>query len=238
MVAPQTRQPAPATPKPVEGSSGPRVPLARGTPAKRTDEIQEDAGEKKKAKILVTDSSARLESNDEPMVQFDKASGSGGANRGERRATPEEIEELENAVKRWKQQEEQVEARFEGAPPKKLKVGEQTIGVLFKAEEEAVRTEEGCEELEVDEDKLPYFDAEEEESWVNVPITPEEELEGKRKELQKMDDFKTHTPVPASEAKGGPILDSTWVKARKPDGTVRMRYCLREFKSSNYRDDV
>ena len=53
-----------------------------------------------------------------------------------------------------------------------------------------------------------------------------------------MDDFKTYTPVPASEAKGGHILDSTWVKARKPDGTVRMRYCLREFKSSNYRDDV
>ena len=36
----------------------------------------------------------------------------------------------------------------------------------------------------------------------------------------------------------GPILDSTWVEARKPDGPVRMRYCLREFKSSTYRDDV
>lgn len=57
----------------------------------------------------MTDSSTRLESDDEPMVQFDKASGSGGANRG--------------AVKRWKQQEEHIEARFEGAPPKKLKVG-------------------------------------------------------------------------------------------------------------------
>ena len=107
----------------------------------------------------MTDSSTRLESDDEPMVQFDKASGSGGANRG--------------AVKRWKQQEEHIEARFEGAPPKKLKVGEQTIGALFNAAEEAVRTEEGYDELEVDEDKLPYFDAEEEESWVNVPIMPE-----------------------------------------------------------------
>ena len=36
-----------------------------------------------------------------------------------------------------------------------------------------MRTEEGCDELEVDEDMLPYFDAEEEESWVNVPIMPE-----------------------------------------------------------------
>ena len=29
-----------------------------------------------------------------------------------------------------------------------------------------------------------------------------------------------------------------WVEARKPDGSVRERYCLREFKSSSYRDDV
>lgn len=41
VVAPQTPQPAPAIPKPVEGSSGPRLPQARGTPAKRTEETQE-----------------------------------------------------------------------------------------------------------------------------------------------------------------------------------------------------
>jgi hypothetical protein len=30
-----------------------------------------------------------------------------------------------------------------------------------------------------------------------------------------MDDFKTHTPVPASEAKGGPILDSRFMYSHK-----------------------
>ena len=52
-----------------------------------------------------------------------------------------------------------------------------------------------------------------------------------------MTKFKTFKVVAKEEAKGL-ILDSTWVKARKPDGSVRERYGLREFKPSSYRDDV
>ena len=242
VVAPETPQAlaSPSTPKPAQGSAGPQLPSARGSAAKRDEEPTNGPGAKKKARVEVTDSSARLVDDDEPMQQFDRPSGSGGANQGEKRTTEADREEVESAVKRWKQAEEVVESRFEGGPPKKLKVGEQTIGALFNAADEEVKAEEGLPEEEVDEDymaKSQYFEAEDEESWVSVPITEEEEREGKKKELQKMDDFKTYAPVPASEAKG-PILDSTWVKARKPDGTVRMRYCLREFKSSNYRDDV
>ena len=153
--------------------------------------------------------------------------------------------ELERNVRTWKQQTEEVEARFEGGPPKKLKVGEQTIGALFSP---AALPEEGEEDLknadlEIDEDeesKSFYFPEEEpweEELGVVKPITGEERQAGKRKELEKMAKFKTFKVVPKEEAKGM-ILDSTWVEARKPDGSVRERYCLREFKSSSYRDHV
>eukprot|EP00435_Cladocopium_sp_Y103_P016734 s3384_g4.t1 len=242
LVAPTTPQPAPTTPKPaVEGTAGPRLPQARGVPAKRSEETTEDK-EKKKAKVVITDSSARLDDDDEPMVQNARAESSGGPNPADKRTTAEDRENVENAVKRWKQQEAEVEARFDGGgPPKKLKVGEQTIGALFNAADEPVQPETE-DEMEIDEgymDKSYYYNDqdEEDESWVNVPITAEEEIEGKKKELQKMDDFKTYSVVPKTGVKG-PILDSTWVKARKPDGSVRMRYCLREFKSSTYRDDV
>ena len=43
--------------------------------------------------------------------------------------------------------------------------------------------------------------------------------------------------VPNSEVPGK-TLDSTWVVTRKPDGTVKARYCLREYKKDSYRDDV
>ena len=65
------------------------------------------------------------------------------------------------------------------------------------------------------------------------PITEEERQAGKRKELEKMAKFKTFKVVPTEEAKGM-ILVPTWVEPRKPDGSVRERYCLREVKSSPY----
>ena len=81
-------------------------------------------------------------------------------------------------------------------------------------------------------------DEEDEEAWTEMPITDEERAEGKARELAKMSKFKTFKPVPKAQAVDGPILDSTWVEARKPDKSVRMRYCLRDFKSNSYRDDV
>ena len=89
--------------------------------------------------------------------------------------------ELERNVKRWKKQTEEVESRFEGGPPKKLKVGKQTIGALFSP---AALPEEGEEELkdndlEIDEDEenksfyYPEEDLWEEELNIAKPITEE-----------------------------------------------------------------
>ena len=72
---------------------------------------------------------------------------------------------------------------------------------------------------------------------VNIPATPEEEREAKDKELAKMDTFKTYQVVPIEEVTKK-TLDSTWVVTRKPDGTVKARYCLREYKKDHIRDDV
>ena len=76
--------------------------------------------------------------------------------------------ELEKNVKKWKRHKEEVEARFEGGPPKKLKVGEQTIGALFSPAALPEEVEEGLKDndLEIDEDeesKSFYFP--EEEPW-------------------------------------------------------------------------
>ena len=101
--------------------------------------------------------------------------------------------ELERNVKTWKQQTEEVEARFEGGPPKKLKVGEQTIGALLSP---AALPEEGEEDLkntdlEIDEDEesksfyLPEEEPWEEELGEVKPITEEERQAGKRKSLKR-----------------------------------------------------
>lgn len=234
-------QPAPATPKPEAGLTGSEtLPSARGQGTKRDEEIVEEKkeGKAKKAKTTVTDSSARLEPMD---VSNPQAAGSGMNDEERKRRTEEDRAAVEESVKRWKKQKEQVEARHEGGPPKKLKIGDQMIGALFTAIEDEEKFEDhgmDHEEVEIDEDLEKYGGCEEdEEAWKNVPITDEERLEGKKKELEKMSRFKTFKVIPKEQAKGL-VLDSTWVEARKPDGSVRMRYCLREFKSSSYRDDV
>ena len=205
--------------------------MVRAAPGKRSEEKPEEKA--KEAKVQVTDSSARLDG--EEMVYNPDAAGS-GIDRTRRRDSAEDRAAVEE-VKRWKQQEEEVETRVEGGPSKKLKVGEQTIGALFSAVDDPKEDVEiWDEEIEIDEDYQGHHE-EEETNWEKVPITDEERYEGMEKELAKMDQFKTYKPVPKDEVKG-PILDSTWVEARKPDGPVRMRYCLREFKSSTYRDDV
>ena len=33
-------------------------------------------------------------------------------------------------------------------------------------------------------------------------------------------------------------MDATWLRRRKPDGSVRRRYCCREFKRGDLRTDV
>ena len=236
-------QAAPATPKPEAGLTGKEtLPQERGKAKKRGDEKEGAkmlADSSKKAKVVPTDSSARLEDVGMPDPN---AAGSGQSEADKKRAV-EDRAAVEESIKRWKQSEEVLEARHEGGPPKKLKVGEQTIGALFSAVEEDDLTGTGFEEaeVEIDEDAEAFCPEEEdEESWKKVPITDEERAEGKAKELAKMNKFKTFKVIPREEAtkEKGLILDPTWVEARKPDGSVRMRYCLREFKSNSYRDDV
>lgn len=235
---------APSTPRPVQGSAGPKMPRVRGQAARNEGEptMMKDA---KKARISVTDSSAKLDEEDEPMMQFDKAAGSGMQEARDKRQNAIDEGDVEQAMKRWKKQEESVEAKFEGSPPKKLKVGEQTIGALFSAVEGPgeIESQMAEDELEIDEDYMAKahhnnLTWEEEESQESLPITDAERAEGRQRELKKMDELKTYKVVPAAQAEGKRTLDPTWVEARKPDGSVRMRYCLREFKSSAYRDDV
>ena len=236
-------QAPPAKPKIESGFAGKEgLPMARAQGKKRPEgeeqkgETSQDPG--KKAKILVTDSSARLEDIEMPNPE---AAGSGLTAEDKKRQKEEaDRKAVEESVKRWKKQEAEVEARIEGGPSKKLKIGEQTIGALFSAVEVEDPKELGLEEEEVkiDEDlDAGEIQGDEEEAWKKKPITDEERAEGKARELEKMNRFATYKVVPKAEAKGL-ILDSTWVEARKPDGSVRMRYCLREFKSNRYRDDV
>eukprot|EP00435_Cladocopium_sp_Y103_P033607 s961_g8.t1 len=209
--------PKPTTPKPMLGLTGPAQQQARGKAEKRSEEKPEEE-KAKKAKVF-TDSSERLE----PIEASHPDAMGSGLDRSRRRNSEEDREAVEQAVKRWKQQEEVVEARMEGGPSKKLKIGEQTIGALFSAVEDPVEGIEWPEEVEIDEDpETMLVDGEDEVSWENVPITDEERAEGMEKELNKMDQFETYKPVPRSEVTGK-ILDSTWVEARKPDGSVRMR---------------
>ena len=243
-------QPASASrvPKPWAAGGGPAEDLQRIREGKREVVHEEEVGEErsKKPRGLEEEEPAALERNifsEEEMEPVRDVE-------AERQRKREALEakdraELERNVKRWKKQTEEVESRFEGGPPKKLKVGEQTIGALFSP---AALPEEGEEELkdndlEIDEDEenksfyYPEEDLWEEELISAKPITEEERQAGKKKELEKMTKFGTFKVVAKEEAKGL-ILGSTWVEARKPDGSVRERYCLREFKSSSYRDDV
>ncbi|CAE7029215.1 GIP [Symbiodinium sp. CCMP2592] len=69
-------------------------------------------------------------------------------------------------------------------------------------------------------------------------FTEQEVLDGKLKELSKMDKYDTYDPRPEEEAQGKKILDSTWVVTRRPTGEVKCRYCLRDLKRGKKRDDV
>ena len=231
---------APTTPKPEAGMTGSRtLPVERGSAKNKAEgepEEKQEAPGKKARKTTLTDSSARLE----PMEESNPNAMGSGLSEERKRQNEADRAAVEERVKKWQKQDAEVEARYEGGPPKKLKVGDQTIGALFTATEEDDRPEEaGDEDVEIDED-LSDVDPEDEEdeTWKDMPITDEERAEGKAKELAKMSKFKTFKPVPKKEAVDGPILDSTWVEARKPDKSVRMRYCLRDFKSNSYRDDV
>ena len=111
-----------------------------------------------------------------------------------------------------------------GENPKRARVGEMQVSALYSPTEDIVVAEEEVEEAAADSDDE------------RRPLTEEEEREGKMAEYDKMDFYSTYTPVKFE--KGMKLLDAVWVNKRKPDGSVRCRYCVREFKRGDPRTDV
>ena len=63
---------------------------------------------------------------------------------------------------------------------------------------------------DVEEDIIEAEEEVDEMAWIDHEITAEEELAGKKKELDKMDSMETYEPIPTRETAGKKILDSTW----------------------------
>ena len=110
-------------------------------------------------------------------------------------------------------------------PEKRARVGGVYVGALYSPTEDVIVYEEDVEMAAVDSD--------DEES---KPLTAEERAQGREVEYGKMDKYDTYEPV--SYQPGMKVLDATWVEVRKPDGAVRCRYCVREFKQGDPRTDV
>ena len=110
-------------------------------------------------------------------------------------------------------------------PEKRARVGGVYVGALYSPTEDVIVYEEDVEMAAVDSD--------DEES---KPLTVEERAQGREVEYGKMDKYDTYEPV--SYQPGMKVLDATWVEVRKPDGAVRCRYCVREFKRGDPRTDV
>ena len=111
------------------------------------------------------------------------------------------------------------------SPEKKARVGGIYVGALYAPTEDIVVGEEDVE--------MTQYDSDGEE---NKPMTPEEIAEGDEAEFDKMDKYETYDPV--ERQPGMRVLDATWVRRRKPDGSIRCRYCVREFKRGDPRTDV
>ena len=109
-------------------------------------------------------------------------------------------------------------------PEKKARVGGIFVGALYNPTEDIVVGEEEVEDVRMD-------SGDEE----NKPLSAEEIKEGDEEEFNKMDKYETYIPVAYEK---GMVLDATWVRRRKPDGSVRCRYCCREFKRGDPRTDV
>ena len=208
-----------ATPKAATAylvSAGPKVEMARGRAASKVDEShkREATGESVRKEKKARAVSPAVETMVNP----------GGASSGSGRTAervdselPQPVaetqldEELSPQVQRWRKREGEVlkQHEAEGADAKKAEVGDQYIGALYNPTEDD-------EEAEISEEHSA-------DHVVNIPATAEEEREAKDKELAKI---------------RKKTLDSTWVVIRKPDGAVKARYCLREYKKDHIRDDV
>ena len=112
-----------------------------------------------------------------------------------------------------------------GESPEKKAHGGIYVGALYAPTEDIMVGEEDVE--------MTQYDSDGEE---NKPMTIEEIAEGDEAEFDKMDKYETYDPV--ERQSGMRVLDATWVRRRKPDGSIRCRYCVREFKRGDPRTDV
>ena len=119
---------------------------------------------------------------------------------------------------------------LEESPGKRLRIEGQMVGALYSpVEAEDVAGEDRPDEssdVEIEE----QFDEE------SKPLTAEELKAGREEEFRKMDLYQTYEVVEWKPFMK--VLDATWVDRRKPDGAVRCRYCVREFKKGDPRTDV
>ena len=108
---------------------------------------------------------------------------------------------------------------------KRARVAGIFVGALYSPTEDTIVCEDDVDQA--------YEDSDNEES---KPLSRQEMDEGDAEEFRKMDKYQTYDPVEQKD--GMKILDAVWVRTRKPDGSVRCRYCVREFKRGDPRTDV
>ena len=223
---------APATPKPATTADvpgEPKQPMVRGERRPRSD--AEEMPEVKKAKPTEEED---MDIFSDEEFEAERASGpsSGSLPSAAAEVRIPETETEMQATDAWRKREAELKSSANEQELKRLKVGEQFIGALYTPVDPDVWVDD------VEEDIIDAEEDVEEMAWMDNEISPEEELAGKKLELDKMDSMETYEPVPTSATAGKKILDSTWVVTRKEDGSVKCRYCLREFKKSSWRDDV
>eukprot|EP00434_Breviolum_minutum_P036168 symbB.v1.2.032038.t1/scaffold3793.1/size50245/2 len=227
---------APGVPKPAASADVPGEPrqeMVRGEKKQRGE--AQPAPEAKRVRgeeIPIPDED--FEDALDQEIEVEQASGpsSGSVPHAAAEVRMPETETEMQATDAWRKREAELKSSAGDQEMKRLKVGEQFIGALYTPVDPDVWIDD------VEEDIIEAEEEVDEMAWIDHEITAEEELAGKKKELDKMDSMETYEPVPTSETAGKKILDSTWVVTRKEDGTVKCRYCLREFKKSSWRDDV
>eukprot|EP00435_Cladocopium_sp_Y103_P020520 s28_g5.t1 len=207
------------------------LPVLNLIPEER--EAEDDRAEEAEVRVEESANTDDIFGDDVPLVSGDPSSGSGRqpeqpvgmegveARADERagsarRAWPGDVEAEEGASSK----------RMRTEAAKKARVAALSVCSLFSPVEDIIvdedAVEEACDELEDDEE--------------NKPISEEELHQGMMEEFRKMDFYDTYEVVPYEP--GMKLLDATWVNKRKPDGSVRCRYCVREFKRGDPRTDV
>ena len=91
---------------------------------------------------------------------------------------------------------------------------------------------------------MDEFEKGEPEDWWDEDIgcdfspTEDEVVKGMWTEVGWFEKFGVFNVISENDAKGAKHLSTRWVRRDDPDGSVRMRFCAREFKQGNCREDL